>query len=698
MNKEEAKVIDFQESLSPKRYIDDIIEVFVDYYGENYRNMITQKLKNAEFLISGRIVDYVNDYHDYINHMRYVAEFNMLTGFLKKYGIDYESVREKASIVGLSDISMLERVVYTLLNFCTIQTGDDFYAALGKVSSLPKQVQKLLSESKFAPMLKGKQRKEVISALKDEGSKAKIAETARQFLAEWGELTVEYENIGKQFDDINRLIDQNKGKIEHIEATYAEKEKQIQADAIKKFKTKRDKLLKGMSLETRSTYDPEVWEDSLFEFILAYSYAYTLDKMNKSEPDKKVKDDSEIRFSYTENLLGGSSYYFLLKSLGLPKDVVENPSMIKKLFFNKSLLMQIIHNEYHKKKSIFATDIIPTTALEKIDRMDISGSKYWYQDEIVSTNVDDQAKQQASYIAYLSTEGRLKPLITISHIDDYTLIHELNHALEDTSCMKGKNIFASRTGFDYSDFDTATTDYSSGEIKAKIVDGTVDVLNEFINVYPTNGDDDAISYEAFNEVINDYISCEIVDKMRERGIAFYSNEPVASIYSRAFPLIEPFFKKHRDLILKFRLSKNPLDFRKYVGGENFDTLSQALEDYIYNVAMEEENLFQTLSMYSGRDIKSFQDVYDIAEMLLASDCLSGDEILAINSIVNILNALDKIDERIDKRSSTRASGYIKRQLARNAARSPKKAKQQTPSPTVTSIGNEFKSVFKPSLS
>lgn len=170
-------------------------------------------------------------------------------------------------------------------------------------------------------------------------------------------------------------------------------------------------------------------------------------------------------------------------------------------------------------------------------------------------------------------------------LDDKTTIHEIGHVIE-TFILKEKNGKAlEKTGFELiMQGDTIGIEYDS---KGKMVKTQ-----------------NKRRYEAFNEIINEYISIKVTKKLNEKNIniGLIKSDFEDSPYSSGFKVFGDFIEKHIDKIIACKMSSDGKEIGEFFGFENFNQLADLATQYLRNAESNKDNSYleqQILNIFNN---------------------------------------------------------------------------------------------------
>lgn len=174
--------------------------------------------------------------------------------------------------------------------------------------------------------------------------------------------------------------------------------------------------------------------------------------------------------------------------------------------------------------------------------------------------------------------------LTISHIDtlDAYIMHELNHVYE----------------LDLIEDTPTYTKYTSGWdiiVEPKHNDRAVTLEKN----------EEKRGYELFNEIINELISQDLSELLHQNGVYLFSSPENAKIknktsYEGTFFIIRDFYKMYHDEIIASRRSNNMEVLFKKVGEDNFNELNNLF--HIFNEHFSGMKIYNVLSqLKDGKD-------------------------------------------------------------------------------------------------
>ena len=129
-------------------------------------------------------------------------------------------------------------------------------------------------------------------------------------------------------------------------------------------------------------------------------------------------------------------------------------------------------------------------------------------------------------------------------LDTLTLIHEINHVLEQDFLYRNGEFFGYKSGFICSDKDFKK-------------------MNDV---------------EIFNEVVNEYMAYRVFELFKKDNFYIGYNKESESEYSKMFLVLGEFLEENIELLKECRMSSNPYLFAQIIGLNNFEMLNQAMKN------------------------------------------------------------------------------------------------------------------------
>ncbi len=191
---------------------------------------------------------------------------------------------------------------------------------------------------------------------------------------------------------------------------------------------------------------------------------------------------------------------------------------------------------------------------------------------IVTCNVKELTDENDNFNTTNDSDVKLKsyPILLFNvgdMVPDQMLIHELNHIIEhklaDYDIYVEKNVRYINLFFE-SGFDFVSDDYRITKLGRR-------------------------KYEMFNEIVNDIFAVEITDLMHKKGIYIFSEylrstkqEEPTTVYEFAKPLVKDFVSLYKEELKYAKLTGIKQELFMLIGEDNFNELNDLINEfYIY---------------------------------------------------------------------------------------------------------------------
>lgn len=303
-----------------------------------------------------------------------------------------------------------------------------------------------------------------------------------------------------------------------------------------------------------------------FEGYISYFSKENEDKMSNPEEGIYIK---KYRIKYFNNL-GidlGKNY----------EDYVNNPE-VRRLWPNQELI-ETIEKARAETYELTIKDFFLTMPMYQENKDTLENTGFTTKNEKAfqfETYVKNQWHISPNYIMKENQDVTneddcftLHPIIVFSASADNgdfdkNIIHELNHLVEE----RIKNIIKT------------------------IVENTINFGVSAETGFNCKSDEEYIEelektkYELFNETINDIIADEITKLMHDKGIFLFTDpnyqnkkEETFSVYNYSKPLIQGFFNEFRKIIIHTLMTGDKLSLYKIIDEENFDELNDLINEF-----------------------------------------------------------------------------------------------------------------------
>lgn len=299
-------------------------------------------------------------------------------------------------------------------------------------------------------------------------------------------------------------------------------------------------------------------------------------------------------------------YVALFKFLGIDRgdnyaDYYKNKDEFEHLIFDKQLKEKLEKIQEEKEEILTSKNQFYCKALQIVDGLNIKYPQN--KKDIIDALYDFVYEQgtEAFTISYIEADTNELKQICICR--DYiavatdTVIHEMNHLLEEDFFYELDEIFCTKSGFDILPF-PKFKDYDEIDLSAYYKD---EITRR---------------YELLNEIINDFFANAIFEHMEGDGFALGLGENYCSYYRDAFPVFGKLICDNKEKIIEARLSSDMAEITKYITKEEFDKLAEIADDLLKDddfmdaaldeieklgVNVESWNTFATIDKLNGTE-------------------------------------------------------------------------------------------------
>lgn len=532
-----------------------IIDAFSEVYGEEYRDVITDRIYNKTYFF---MYNNVEGIQSYLLFLKLCKERELSIKFLNEIGIDVSKYK---------DISYAQDFDESLTNLINSYIGS--YRGMTPYSrryrsrirawipfdeEIDQESEKAIEQEKIDVInfLRHKTPEQTITresfkAFCKTNEYKQIEKEIKQYLAVFDQISKEYDEFLKELQPYQNYVDEeNARKIKLRD----QKRKQLYCQ-IEGLLTDEQQSYLDSKYSTIDEKSKALFGDDLG--IKSYMEHFSSADENKLL-DPSISDDEKDRIYRNRN-----SYFEKLGAVQVSIDNIFNP---------RKLYAENIQQDSVKRL------ILPTEVADKIKELRTKAYEELQRDFIWSSNefleivkifgdnqygkeeVFENIKEKKVCISPVSTnngESIHRLFFTIIEfaegILDYLFLHELNHSIET------KHIYGSlyMSGFDRTDSQKN----------------------------PYNGKNR--KYERMNETINDIFAIQAREILHQKGI--YVLEPKEHIiadvkdrntHSIVKNLLSTFMERYRDLIVRARITYDTRSLYEVIGQENFEELNDVV--------------------------------------------------------------------------------------------------------------------------
>lgn len=156
-------------------------------------------------------------------------------------------------------------------------------------------------------------------------------------------------------------------------------------------------------------------------------------------------------------------------------------------------------------------------------------------------------------------------------------------------------------------------------------------------------------YEELNEIINQYLTLDMMKTLDFSSLNFPVDRKMDSEYNKGVEILKPFLDEYKEIIINLLNSNHPMDLKsKMIGDKNFNKLSEYAKFLLssdYNT-----NYFNLYSKLIKKSINSANDIILNAEelKLKLKNLANNNHITVVNTLVDIKNFTNTLIENKHK--------------------------------------------------
>jgi len=529
-------------------YIPDIIETMVKVYGDEYRNIISQRINEILYIMYNT----VDGMEGYLSFLKSCKRRELSIKFLEKIGIDVSKQKEKGYVEPLEDnFSKLIESYFGIYEDLVIAGSDKTEGILAwKNIYTKKDIKEIIKEKvKFINFYRGKEKEAITVETFEEFSQTdeyqQIENKIKEYLQIFDSITEEYDSYlqtqeiapyQKYVDDENRK--KEKLKISKRNTLY----EQVMEFLPNNLKDFLDKKYSSIEEKSKAVLGDNFYSKSYVEYFSQEDE----DKLNNPSVDEDEKDVIYLFRKLYFSQIGAVSYEEMRK-FKTYKECYEyciQKEEIKKLIPSTKAIEKITSmrrktNEEFERDFIYGSqDFIDTFTMFE-DTPEIREFIYQYmKDKKVCLPTEDfnSDGEFISIIFYTIKNGSDGGAL------DYIFLHELCHAIE----------------------------------KSRYWMGFEKKVNNEKNPYNPK----KRKYEKLNETITDIFAIEARKNLHEKGIYIFEPKELVrknikdkNTHSIIKNLVATFVQKYRKDIIRARVHGDMEGLYQVVGKENFEELN-----------------------------------------------------------------------------------------------------------------------------
>lgn len=501
MDKFEINGVDIFNPLN-QRTLDNIIECYIEYFGEEYREKITNKLQNATYLFLGSETPFYSTSNSVVDY--YNGKLNDIIG---KFNIENGLHKDLAFNV-LLDRKLLKYV-----------------SKKGKLTKFK------LSESQTNNLVKFIESKLHCSCEKDfKGDKEYFLSTI---------LSKQSKVVSKSF----------KACLKKWNKTCKKNYNLIYKTGIRtrdKFGLVERKTKKIVDEYTRK-------ENKVIEDYIVQKANINPSSVSKKEMDKYVDIFKDIIEKQSDFVTGYDikNRMDLLTFLNLDKNRPYNECFkdneVIDFFINDNISKKLKELRKESKQQVLKTSDYIKIAVKKLRKNNVQVDNDAKLEEKIFDFVVNNQGISGRFESNVSSDNKVSNICFLRQNLDLcvdTLIHEMTHLVSSNT-------------FTYKDNDNNIKQYRK------------------VGFYEYGNKNE---YGFLNEIINEYVSQEICKIVRQKNIQIGEKKSRECLYSRALPVVEPFFNQHKEEIKKGLMSDD-FSYLQNRFGDNMQYLDRIIKKY-----------------------------------------------------------------------------------------------------------------------
>lgn len=528
--------------------LDEIIECFVEFYGEKYREKITNNIKNAEYFFLPRnnlegVRKDIDMYFDYEIkrqlHGKFYKTISSNAVGRVAYPIDIKRLREIQKEIEESYLRedyepTTRKMMMTFLDGKLLVGGSQLGIDVNVILQHMGEEEKPETEIyKWFRNPENKKRFDSFVNLCEE----KYIELGYDKIIQ--DLRQNQQEVNVQIQEIDSKIEKARGEVDReLGDARTERIKTILGDRAGDYS---DREIKSLS-----------WR---YQDFLGASFE------NEKFINRFAKRDF-VEFCQKLGYNQGENFY----------DYYTNPE-IQENILNKEFLEEYKGLRTKGTQTIANANLFYTNCVEKLEKLDIAKEEEPLVKHAFISYMSSMMRCSAFATSVVTNSHNLQHITVCSYAVeadepflDLNLIHEMGHVVSVSSFLAEGELCA-KYGF------ATVEDIRRGKSRSNGTDG-----KEHLDAYF-----DRDKFAALNEVVNDYFTQEIYAKVREKGIILNLGEQQKeskSSYAPAFSLVGKFIENHKTELKDAFISENPMVLVETFGKENAEMLADACSDYL----------------------------------------------------------------------------------------------------------------------
>ena len=519
-----------------KSLIPTLVQAYTNVYGDEYQDLITEKINKAYF------IEYNNylSLNNYVFNLKKVMARKYVIRFLKMFNIDIPPFSDYYSL-NENDIPAIKGIFNNALDaFLFLRNDIPLNAFKEGIVLDDNTIDLRLQLINYLKSDNTELTKEKFLEFMNSSEYANLVKKINECYQVYQSLLKEYQEWLKSLERIENYIKSENKRMNDIlaQATddYMEKIMHLLPEALKQ---KGENEVKNILFdETDISYDCDL------DFF-------------KSETLEKIRTLSVSKDSIEYILL---NHYHYLLSLGIeiPEELltINNLDDVNRYFafLDREDIKKLIPSEENANYFSFLKGVLNKEASKKFYLNKPEVKKYMSQNKKVTEEeiiyLCKLFKNEEICVLYGSEDGKTIPILlyTIDNnsfgILSYTLLHEVGHIIDFSPYG---------SGFDYND--SPASSYNKAFRR----------------------------YEKFNETLNDIFCIEALNYLQENGIFLIEPEDLVikdlsncNTSHLTKEILYPLITKYRALVIKAKVTNNKNELTNYIGEDNYENLVDCL--------------------------------------------------------------------------------------------------------------------------
>lgn len=365
----------------------------------------------------------------------------------------------------------------------------------------------------------------------------------------------------------------------------------------------------------------------------------------------------------TESLKNNFKNYFNYLGLNNKYDTFEQYSQDEQLeafLKDETLEKDILNLKIEQRKSQFKNNIFYKDYIEllkqegeisNINKLALNAIHYIF-DNFSVAYVQSIVKEDDCYSISILPQALA--------LNDHVLFHELIHVIESDFNRSDDNELSYKVGF-------SSTLYKENyqELDEDAILKLRDEENEDLHDEETD-ENKQVEYSKIsflNEVVTDYISGKVYENWKKSShspIGFLLNKE-DSTYSVAFPLLSKFFDENLDTIIKCRMSQDADAFRKMIGEEYYRKLYNATFAY-GEIVCKYPLILRDISKKTNLDLDNLHDCFKYDCEWTNDEQKIVDAYSSINEISKVIELRKEFDSNQKPKKNKKKNNNLDREI------------------------------------